>query len=437
VSPRHAAPPKPRAQSSFTDALRVREFRWLWLAGAQSLVGDQLARVAIALLVFERTGSAAETALIYALTYLPAILGGVLLAGLADRFARRDVMIACDLARAPLLGVMAIPGIPTLYLGALLVIVVLLGAPFGAAHAAVLPQILDGERYVAGAGLRMFTDQVAQIFGFAFGGAIVAVFNSHWALAFDALTFLLSGLLVAVAVRRRPVDPAPVATRRSALARSVNVVESVRGTVGVIVGDARLWALLGLGWLAAFYVIPEGVAAPYAEALRRGPAAVGLLMASMPAGQAVGSWIFVRFYPDELRTKLVGPMAALAGVPLIGCLSNPGLAASIVLWALSGVACAYQVQAVSMFVRSVPDAQRGRVLGFAASGLLAVQGLGIVAGGVVGASIGMYRVVAIAGATGAVLALPLARVWTRALGAPVADLGDTARSTSTADSSGP
>ena len=66
---------------SFLDALRVPEFRVLWLADAQSMAGDQLARVALSVLVFERTSSALLTALTYALTFLPALIGGALLSG--------------------------------------------------------------------------------------------------------------------------------------------------------------------------------------------------------------------------------------------------------------------------------------------------------------------------------------------------------------------
>ena len=73
--------------------IRHSEFRTLWAALAQSVLGDQLARVALSLLVFERTESAGWTAATYALTSLPALLSGVLLTGLADRFPRRTVMI--------------------------------------------------------------------------------------------------------------------------------------------------------------------------------------------------------------------------------------------------------------------------------------------------------------------------------------------------------
>jgi hypothetical protein len=53
-------------RQGFRDALAVGEFRVLWLAHAQSRLGDQLARVAIAVLVFSRTSSALLTALTYA-----------------------------------------------------------------------------------------------------------------------------------------------------------------------------------------------------------------------------------------------------------------------------------------------------------------------------------------------------------------------------------
>lgn len=74
-------------QDHKSDSLiRLSEFRTLWAAFAQSVLGDQLARVALSLLVFERTESAGWTAATYALTSLPALLSGVLLSGLADRF---------------------------------------------------------------------------------------------------------------------------------------------------------------------------------------------------------------------------------------------------------------------------------------------------------------------------------------------------------------
>lgn len=59
----------------FGAVLRVREFRWLFFADMQSQLGDQLARVALSVLVFARSGSVFLTAAVFALTFLPAVLG--------------------------------------------------------------------------------------------------------------------------------------------------------------------------------------------------------------------------------------------------------------------------------------------------------------------------------------------------------------------------
>ena len=82
------------------DVFASREFRGLWSAQALSCTGDQVAQVAIAVLVYGKTGSAFLTTLAYALTYIPPIVGGPLLSGLADLFPRHRVMITVDLIRA-------------------------------------------------------------------------------------------------------------------------------------------------------------------------------------------------------------------------------------------------------------------------------------------------------------------------------------------------
>ena len=124
-------------------------------------------------------------------------------------------------------------------------------------------------------------------------------------------------------------------------------------------------------------MVPEGVAAPYAADMDNGAVAVGLLMAAMPAGSAVGTYLLVRFVPAAVRSKFMGPLAAATGVPLAVCVLHPNLVFSLVLWTASGLFFGYQVQVITEFVRTVPDQQRGQAIGIASSGLLAVQGFGI------------------------------------------------------------
>jgi hypothetical protein len=77
-----AAPPD---RVTFREVFGIAEFRALWSAELLSIAGDQLARVALSILVFTATGSATLTGLTYALTFAPSLLGGIFLTGLADR----------------------------------------------------------------------------------------------------------------------------------------------------------------------------------------------------------------------------------------------------------------------------------------------------------------------------------------------------------------
>jgi MFS family permease len=395
-------------RATFAEVVRIPEFRAIWLADAQSIAGDQVARVSLAILVFQRTSSTGLTALVYALTYVPAIVGGALLAGIADRFPRRSVMVWCDLIRAALYGLTAVPALPLPAMCGLIVLAVLTTSPFSAAESATIPAILADDLYVVGAGLRATTGQLAQLAGFGFGGILVGAIGPHWGLGIDATTFAVSSLLVIRFVRRRPVPPRT--DPRAALPYSRRMLDGAR----TVFTDPRLRALVLLAWLAAFYVVPEGLAPSYVAAVGGGTAAVGMLMAADPAGSALGAGLFVRLVPAATRAWLIGPLAFTAGLPLIVCGWQPGIVASILLLAVSGMCGAFQVQASTTFMRIVPDHHRGQAFGLAQSGLIAVQGLGIAAFGFVGDRLGAPHAIALAGLIGSVLAVGLGISWERA-----------------------
>src|SRR5437660_1162991 len=83
------------ANPGFRDVFAVAEFRALWGAQLLSVAGDQLARVALTVLVYDQTRSALLAAVAYAASIIPVFLGGILLSGVTDRRPRRQVMIVC------------------------------------------------------------------------------------------------------------------------------------------------------------------------------------------------------------------------------------------------------------------------------------------------------------------------------------------------------
>ncbi|MFD2420625.1 MFS transporter [Amycolatopsis pigmentata] len=381
-------------RTGLLGVLAEREFRALWFAELLSVAGDQLARVALALLVYGRTSSAVLTALTYALTFVPSVLGGALLSGLADRYPRRAVLVITDLLRAGLTALMALPGLSLPVLWACVGLVSIASGPFKAAQLALLPQILPGEAYPAGLALRQVTGQAAQLAGFAGGGFLLAVVEPHVALALDAATFAASALFVLAGVRARPAPSAGTAG-------SPPVARAGRpGGAG-----GRVAVLYALVCLVGLYVVPEGVAAPYARGIGVAAAGLGLLMAADPLGSALGAWLTTRL-PVPASLSAIVMLAAAGGLPLIACVFQPGLAVSMVLWAASGLlSTAYLIKTQVLVVELVPDHRRGRVMGRMTTCLYASQGLAILAGGVATQFAGPFRTVAGAGLAAALGAL--------------------------------
>jgi MFS family permease len=391
----------------------VPEFRSLFAAQVLSVVGDQFARVALAVLVFARTGSAGLAALTYALTLLPDLVGGPLLSGLADRLPRRRLMVAGDLGRAVLVGLMAVPGAPLWVLCVLLVAVQLLGSPFSAARAALLAVILDGDRYVVASAVANLTFQAAQLVGFGTGGVLVAGVGSGRALLIDAATFVASAVLVRFGVVERAAPG-----RAAGGGVSPGWWRSLSGGAGLVWGDRRLRALVGLACVSGCYIAVEGLAVPYAAAWGGGAVAAGLLLAANPAGTVVGMLVLTRWVRPATRLRWMGPLAVAACVPLVGCAARPGLAATVALWAVSGACSAFQVPANAAFVQAVPDAQRGQAFGLAVTALRVAQGAGILLAGAAAEWWSPPTVVAGAGVLGVLAATTAALGWARADGAP-------------------
>lgn len=392
-------------RATFRSVLAVAEFRALWTAELCSVAGDQFARVALAVIVFTRTESAGLTAATYALTFAPAFLGGVLLGGLGDRYPRREVMVASDLVRAMLVGLMALPGMPLAVLCALVAATTFIGGPFKAAQQALLPDVFAGNKikYTVGQSLRTATSQAAQLVGFAAGGVLVAVVNPTAGLLLNAGTFLISAAAVRTGVRPRAA---------AAIDRPTSTAAAFVAFARLVWRDPVLRASFALCWLAGFYVTPEALAAPYAAALGAGPGAVGLLMASDPAGSVIGGVVWGAWVPAHLQDRLAGLLGVLAGIPLILSLVHPSVVVSMVLFGAMGMCVtAYLIQANAVFTLRLPEGQRAHGAGLFSSGLLTTQGIGALGAGVLADWIGPITTVAVAGAAGALVAIPVALTW--------------------------
>jgi MFS family permease len=391
-----------RAQrATFRDVFAIGEFRALWASQVLSVAGDRLALVALTLLIYDRTHSPLLAAVAYAAGYVPYVVGALFLSGMADRLPRRDVMVGCDLIRAALVLVMLVPRVPLDALIALLYVTTAIQPPFDAARSAIMRDVLPGERYALGAAAMQTTFRLATVIGAIAGGLTVALVGARPALGGDAATFVLSALLIRLGTRARP----------AAAESGPNALGQLAGGIRLVFGDRALRTLVMLGWLAAMYVIPVGIAAPYARALGGGPASAGLLIASAQAGAVLAMPLFTKKIGPLTRLRWMGPMAACACAILVLTAFHPGLAVSMIVFALSGTFGIYQIAANTAFVERLPNERRAQAFGLANAGLVVGQGLAFTAAGAAVEVLPPSTVIALSGGLGALMACGLALRW--------------------------
>jgi MFS family permease len=390
--------------ATFREVFAVREFRPLFGTFLLSTIGDELARVALTVLVYQRTDSPLLSAATFAISYLPWLLFGPLLSTLADRFPRHRVLIASDTARAALVALMAIPGTPLPLLLALLFVVALCAPPFEAARSALMADVLAGDRYAVGNSLTNVSLQLAQVIGFVLAGALVATVSPTAALLLNAATFAVSALWLTAGLQRRP---APVGEG----GRSAGVLRDAAQAFRLIRRSPRLLAIISLLWIGTLFAYAsEGIATPLVEDLGQGTAAVGILLAANPLGVMIGGLAVARLVSPNRREALVPHLVVLSLLPLVaaglvGWFADPGMATFAVFVGLlfvSGLGGAWLIPLNVSFVQAVPPAFRGRAFGVAVAGLYGVQGIGVLGAGLVAEGVAPSGVVALSGAVGLV-----------------------------------
>jgi predicted MFS family arabinose efflux permease len=397
-----------RARVTFREVFGVAEFRALWLAELFSIMGDQLARVALSVMVFRDTGSAALTGLTFALTFLPSLLGGIFLSGIADRYPRREVMVVVDIVRAGLIALVAIPGLPFWTMATLVGSVSMLNPVFKSAQLALLPDVLEGDRFLVGMGIRSITIQSAQLIGFGGGGLLMIAVDPRLALVLDAATFAVSALLVRSGLSPRPAARKQTEEKQGWLRSIGNGGRQTLAVPGVA-------ALMVLIWMMALITAYEGMAAPYSQVVGAGTVGVGLLLICDPIGGVIGAFAFSRWVPAEMRPRLIGPCAIAAGALLLICLLKPGLPVSMALFIVSGgLGTIVVMQATASFTRTIPDESRAQVIGLSNTGLTTASGLAPLAAGVVADWLGPQPAVGWMGVVGLVLTVPAVIAWQRA-----------------------
>lgn len=373
---------------------RHPNFLKLWAGQTISLLGSGVTLLALpAVAIYTLGATPLQMGLLAATGSLPGLLFGLVVGAWVDRRRRRPLLIIADLGRGLLL--LAIPAMALLgvlrmgHLYAVAFLVGILSLIFEVAAQSLLPALVGREHLVEGNSKLETSRAAAEIAGPNVGGVLVQLVTAPLALLADALSFLISGLLV-VLLRTTEPDPAPRVPGRRLVGE---IDEGLRWVVGhpilrPLVGATAVLTFANSVIDALFFLyLAQGLALP--------PALFGAALGIGGAGFLLGALAAERVAARAgIGPTLVGALA-LAGLgdlvlPLAG--GAPlvvGLLLVVAQFLFGLGVVAFRVTAVSLRQGLAPDRLLGRVN---ASARVVVQGLtplGALLGGLLGERLGL------------------------------------------------
>jgi MFS family permease len=399
-----------RSTSSNRSAVRR-----LAIARLISVTGGAAAFAALNYTIYERTGSAAWLSASLLLTFgvsgLFAPLGGVL----GDRFDRRRVMIASDLAGAGCFAAMALIEDPA-WLIAAGFLAAIVETPFWSASAAAIPNMVDEADLSWANGLVQLGANAGIMLGPALGGALLALIGPGMVFAANALSFVLSAALVAT-VRGRFAEDRD--------AEHESEYKGIRAGFVFIARD-RVLRTLVFAWCALVLGIGIAMVAdvPLAEVFGAGSAGYGLMIGAWGAGSVIGS-LAGRTLREETEGRALVVGSALIGLTTAGIALSPTFWPVLALLALAGAADAViMVADRSIQQRRTPDAVRSRVVSASEAMVTLALAVGFALGGPILELVGpraAYAIGGVGGLIGALVLIPVLRATSsEEAGIPVA-----------------
>jgi MFS family permease len=357
--------------------LELPAFRRLLAVAMLNEMAFSVGAVALALLVYRRTGSAIGAAAFFLSTeFAPAFIAPVLVSRLDQRAANK-VLSTLHVAEAVIFGFLAwivgnfgliIVLVLALLDGTLAVTARVLVRAAWTSVSAPLGLIREANAVINGG------YSVCFMLGPALGGAIVAAAGTRAALLANSGVFLISALTIATATGL----PERVKERESFPGRLRAAANYVRQEPGI----RRLLSLQALGLI--FFTLSIPVEVVFAQhTLRAGAGGYGALLAAWGGGAIVGSAMYARWRNQPSRT-LISLGSFLLGAGFLIMSTAPNLAVAIVGAVLAGGGNGSQVVAMrSALQETVSERWMALVLSFDQSMFEAVPGVGIVLGGAI------------------------------------------------------
>jgi MFS family permease len=365
---------------------RDRDFRRYWSAHVVSTAGSAISLVVLPILMFQRTRSPLLTALLDVTYTAPYVLLGVFVGPLAERVDRRRLMIGCEWGSAvamlsiPISSALGVLTVAQLFIAATVVGILFVG--FDAAQFGALPLLFGRNRLVVATIALGSVDSALAIAGTAVGGVLATTIGAAPAVGVDAVSFVVSGLLLATVrgtfngARAGATDPER--RWRTDIAEGVRFLWNQRiiraltlaGSAAALTGGAVT------GLLVVFAVRQLGVGAHDPR--------IGLLFSAGAIGALLATVLTPRLTRryDIPRLNLVSRTASLVLAVVLALLGS--FIAAALIYVLFNIADFLAIRSSIAYRQlNTPDHLQGRVNVIGRMTALAGEPIGAALGGVI------------------------------------------------------
>jgi MFS family permease len=359
--------------------LRLPGFKSLGLAYLVNELGNWLGEIALAVLVYDQTGSPLATAALFCgMQFLPALLGPPIVARL-ENLPARLTLPTLYAAESAVFGVLALLAHEFVF-AAVLALAILDGSIATAARAltraSAASVLAPSGQLREGNALLNIAFTVGAAGGPALAGLVVAGAGTATALAADAISFLAVGMLLALTATLPNPQAEPVEGGWSKRLRRGFAYVATRPALRQLLGaQAAAFVFFSL-------VIPIEVIFAK-QALGTGDAGYGALLASWGAGMVLGSLTFAGLRGVSLRALLLGSTVAI-GAAYLGIAAAPTLLVACLVSVVGGIGNGTQWIALVTAVQELTRATyQARVLALLESVASAMPGAGFLLGGAI------------------------------------------------------
>ena len=346
---------------TYRDVLRFDAFRRLWLAMLFSRVGDAIARIAMPLLVYDKTQSSGLLGAIFVVEYAPRFLTSPVAGLLTDRVDRRRLMMFAAVLRAG--SVAFIPFAGQVWQIAILAAVVAVGTALSIPpEMAALPTTVPNALLVPALSLTQVTNSTMRVIGPALGAGLISGIGPKAAFWTEAACFLIAIVAlsrlalprVAPATRHAGQSLLGGARREIALGiRTVWDTPIVRGVTAV----ESLFQVIGAATAVAGLVYTKETL----DLGDRAGLAYGVLSAVLSAGAIIGA-LTARRVERRLGRPALMAIGYLGPLALAPAIFHPPLQVLVICWLVFGFTDAWAVIGFQAYLaQAVPDELRGRV----------------------------------------------------------------------------